>query len=142
MGNGAIIPFLLSSPDDSSDLARAAQNIETIRHFYERVYVPHLVDAADSLVKDSYQLHRDGLILEGLNNLKELIEETFSRRKHLQVEIGQIVASTSHVAYTLKITYTNVLGHRFRVNGLSMSRIEDDLIAATWVTYEDPVPDS
>jgi hypothetical protein len=142
MGNGAIIPFLLTQDDDDAALQDAARNMETIRHFYERVYIARSADAAEDLITENYHLHREGLLLNGVEALKELIRESFIRRRNLQVEIGRIVASRSHAAYTLKITYTNVLGHRFRVNGLSLSRLEGDQIASTWVTYGEPERDT
>jgi hypothetical protein len=142
VGNGAIGPFLGAVPDLSSNLAKEAQNIQTIRDYYDRAYRVEDPQAFSTFLTAQAKVHRDGEVLVGRANLAAQITNTISIHRPINVSIQEVVAFGARVTYRMIVEYSRAGGGgvRERRRGIAHSRLSGGRIAETWVHYEAPEP--
>lgn len=141
MGNGAIGPLVGSEPDDESDFEKEAQNIQTVRAYYERIYNAEDFDALTSLVTKNVKIHRDQQLMVGRETLLAQIMDTIGAFGHLRVTVQEIVASGARVSYRIDVEFDEpgsnpVNPTRQKVRGIGHCRLAGGRIVESWVHYE------
>jgi ketosteroid isomerase-like protein len=142
MANGAVGPFR-GDPDDPETLKEEARNKETIRRYYKRVWNQqddtNAINAIDELVTENFVIHRAGKVSRGRAKLKAQVTETRANFFDLRVVVEDAAAMQGTVAIRLSVFHKpragKHKGHWMRIRGVDISRVRDDRIAETSVSY-------
>jgi hypothetical protein len=133
MANGAIATFR-GAPEDK-DVTEERESMETMKRYYQRVWIDNNLDAIDELVTDNFRIHRDGRVLQGKQALKDHVTETKINFLKLRVHLEGIVAMGKTVAIRLDVWHQTVRGEWVRFKGVDISTVKGGQITETSVSY-------
>jgi predicted ester cyclase len=144
MGNGGIGVFL-GAPDPSANLVTDNLHKQIIQQYYDQVYHATTVAAAQAAVANfvtpGIKVHRDGEIRTGVVALGQSVVATLADFPDLHIDIREMVAAGTRVAYRINVTYRDpafpVGTPRNRlVRGIIITRFVNQRMAESWVQYE------
>lgn len=104
------------------------RNKEVVRSFYQEFFNEHVIESADTYVREDYIQHNPG-VDQGRESLKSAFADKFMEQPEFNLQIQMLIAEKDMVAVYLKNIAPDG-STRCRV--VDIYRLEDEMLAEHW----------